>query len=766
VITKQDFSAGGINFSAWVLPGGKVAFVVDDTHDDIIPDSMLVLEPDPLNPDRKWDDILRGNFDVDPEEVRPRIDNKYQKLDILYEGLEQYQIAVDEIISHRKASSGAVSNLKNIRLAAAVQHGSKRLADNRAILAKVSKTLNVSEETGAKVKGRIKELKTRLIDQRASVGREPTKAAAAKILKTQSMIESAEEKAKRNNARTRRTLKKISAAEAEIESALARLRMLEGLGADVGDLDAIGNETNHPGGFATTPPPLAGNYEDDEPEEETSYAETDEENSYIPDDEEEVEESNIAPLLADDPNIIDEGRAFRQVELDANESDDITTTPVGEADHPFASEGEFTATNEEEERETMHIPEFKPFGFGNSKSDEEQQSPQVVIPDARKSAAVSSPSAAPSFAAPTPVPGFASQSSARVEREEPRAEIQVQPPVARPTAAVARDSVSQIHANAQASKSDGPGGLYYLILLILVALSVTTLYVYQDKLNSRIMPHLEQGTEQSGDVVSAANDNTNHPGGEAATPPPLAGNDDAGGEAFLDTEQITYIESFNDGENVESAAPIISEQNIPASAGMTEEVVGDVVETIPEPLPNTFQFDDGATTDAPSVEQAENALEHYDENAEWNGLNEVDNSNHPAAEGGTPPPLAGNLEEGVQNPDEILMCGEGETYLEESGGICCTNAGQANEECFPPLQARTDNAEPLDHRIAFDPDDDYRPDDTVIANTTPTEENGYGSTTPSGYAVHPSTLEGNLYGEDAKQLDNLIANIATEQEAL
>ncbi|MDR2685505.1 MAG: hypothetical protein LBB23_01880 [Rickettsiales bacterium] len=109
----------------------------------------------------------------------------------------------------------------------------------------------------------------------------------------------------------------------------------------------------------------------------------------------------------------------------------------------------------------------------------------------------------------------------------------------------------------------------------------------------------EESKVKSENVESVkATDESNHPGGNAATPPPLAGN------------------------SSEPAAPIVSEQSeIPAFAGMTdaEEVVSSPA--VAEPI----QLGGGT-------------------------------SNHPGGDAATPPPLAGNLEDDYSFDSAVEDC--------------------------------------------------------------------------------------------------------------
>jgi len=90
-VAFESFDIAGIRIEAAFDSEHRLLFVLDATKDKILPNVTLVLAD---RDGRKWDDILQNDFGVDPEAVRPRINNKYQKLDIDYEGLDHYADAI------------------------------------------------------------------------------------------------------------------------------------------------------------------------------------------------------------------------------------------------------------------------------------------------------------------------------------------------------------------------------------------------------------------------------------------------------------------------------------------------------------------------------------------------------------------------------------------------------------------------------------------------------------------------------------------------
>ncbi|MEE1110751.1 MAG: hypothetical protein UIH99_00885, partial [Alphaproteobacteria bacterium] len=85
-IHSTDFIIAGRPLRAF-FDDNKLIFVLDLSVSDIKPNVLLVINPDG---DRKWDDILSNDYGIVLENVRPKKDNKYQKLDIEYDGLAFY----------------------------------------------------------------------------------------------------------------------------------------------------------------------------------------------------------------------------------------------------------------------------------------------------------------------------------------------------------------------------------------------------------------------------------------------------------------------------------------------------------------------------------------------------------------------------------------------------------------------------------------------------------------------------------------------------
>ena len=87
MLNIREYNIAGNQLRAFYDENGELVFVVDLEINEKKPNVLLVINSDG---DRKWDDILENDYNVDLEDVRPKKDNKYQKLDIEYSGLDLY----------------------------------------------------------------------------------------------------------------------------------------------------------------------------------------------------------------------------------------------------------------------------------------------------------------------------------------------------------------------------------------------------------------------------------------------------------------------------------------------------------------------------------------------------------------------------------------------------------------------------------------------------------------------------------------------------
>ena len=84
-MTEYDIAGNAIR--AYYDNSNNLIFILDETINADKPNVLLVIDS---FDGRKWDEVLVNDYGVDLETVRPKRDNKYQKLDIEYGGLDVY----------------------------------------------------------------------------------------------------------------------------------------------------------------------------------------------------------------------------------------------------------------------------------------------------------------------------------------------------------------------------------------------------------------------------------------------------------------------------------------------------------------------------------------------------------------------------------------------------------------------------------------------------------------------------------------------------
>lgn len=218
-----DYAIAGNVFRAYYDAQGNLAFVIDDTQDPRKPNTLLVLD---AVGDRKWDDILANDMGVDLETVRPKKDNKYQKLDIEYSGLPVY-VALIAAYEADEDITDALVELELFRDTAARHAAGQRLAVAEDVAEKSRDTIETTAETIVELQERVRELRRKLADLRKSIGREPTKQSAAKILRCEARIDATNEKLSRAKKRLSNAQKRLDDADADADVARAILARLD-----------------------------------------------------------------------------------------------------------------------------------------------------------------------------------------------------------------------------------------------------------------------------------------------------------------------------------------------------------------------------------------------------------------------------------------------------------------------------------------------------------------------------------------------------------
>ncbi len=445
-LIMRTFDIDGNNINAFYDAGDNLIFVLDNAINAQKPNVLLVINPDG---DKKWDEILSSDYGVDLETIRPKVDNKYQKLDIEYSGLNIYENLINAY-NAGDALDDYLNDLMILRDSAMRHSAMMRLNSANETIAKTNATIIKTKESVIRLEARIKTLRSKLSSAKKEIGRVNTKQSASKILKLESQIEAANEKLKRAKKRLESAQKRLEVATVDAELASNLLSQPQH--------EIKQSSKNKPVMVAPEYPMQTIEAQEDE---------------------EEFGQDEIKPLFDEDPQILNENIAFKPIIFDAptfDESNEIVPVvndvpvetpenkPVLETLAPVESEPVFTPQPiiEEDIKEKPVLETIKPV----------EETPEPV-------------------AAPAPV-------APAVEPVIPVAPA-VEPVI--PVAPIVNNFQTPVEPKQEKSN---PGFLYYMLLIVLILLSVFTLWLYQKNMGTDVMPVLTAKTSESQIVEPAA----------------------------------------------------------------------------------------------------------------------------------------------------------------------------------------------------------------------------------------------------------------------
>ena len=359
-LTHTDYDIAGNVFRAYYDADKKLVMVLDFVINDTKPNVLLVTNP---VGNRKWDDILMNDYAVDLETIRPKKDNKYQKLDIEYTGLAQYD---DLIRAYENDTdlSDALAQINKFRNMAAQRAATERLNAANASSERARETIEKTNEIIKIQRTRLKDLQSKLTKQRRDIGREPTKQSAAKILRTESQIEATNDKLARAKKRLTRAQHRLYTATEDADIARTILA----------HQDEIVNKNDLPTSVAPTeiikystpsvPTVPAHQFTQVMTLHEPEFNEPKAENM--------AKDKKVKPLFDKDPEILDEEIAFKPIDFNlptedtAQETPDITPSALPEP-------------NKSVETPESALPAQEEF-------EEPDQTPELITPAQLKSA--------------------------------------------------------------------------------------------------------------------------------------------------------------------------------------------------------------------------------------------------------------------------------------------------------------------------------------------------------------------------------------------
>lgn len=711
-LTFIDYDIAGNSFRAYYDADNKLVFVLDFVVTDVKPNVLLIINP---VGDRKWDDILENDYGVDLETVRPKKDNKYQKLDIEYAGLVQY----DDLFRAYENGDDLDETLHELMLfrnAAAKRAAQERLGAAELTASRSRETIEKTNEKIAELQGRIKTLRQKLADAKQQIGKEPTKQSASKILRIESQIDSVNEKLKRAKKRLANAQHRLVVADDEIDVAQGILNKLNvNLPASPAPADVV----------ITTPAPVPAEIKDNvisEPKAEN------------------MADDEVKPLFDTDPNIIDEEIAFKPIEFDApvvptapvvpvvdieqdNQDDVAPIMPVMPVE-PIAVPS--TDTTEEDEEELL----IQPLSF-TPPTNFQPEEPAV---DTEQTVDTEQIAPNPIFDGFTPFPSedqtddiYATANNKPVqdvlepvvgpEYSPDNAEVAPVESEYRPVSPITNEPVAAVTPVDGGTQSGAkPTMLYYVLLGVLIVLSVFTLWFYQKSANDTL-PELGAKTEPA--VV------TEEVVAVVAEPEPVVV------EPTVDVEPVSVEPVINtelEAEVVEVTEPVVESEVaaeiVPVTEPVTEEpvksddekkedaspfieletlgpVIGPMVET-PEPAVAVVPTEEEILAKKPAYGAAARSDEMFVAAPEYETettvateevvVTPVVTQPEPVVTMSEPEIVTEYTEEFVSeeemcsdgNPPDRYGCCTGEEFvlLPDGERACCA---ESTGECFPPM---------------------------------------------------------------------------------
>ena len=695
-LTQKEYKISGNDFKAFYDDAGKLVFVIDATIDDRKNNVLLVINP---VGDRKWDDILSNDYGVALETIRPKKDNKYQKLDIEYSGLAVYDDLI-HAFEDGEDINGLLNDLVVFRDASIRRSAQERLEIAEQKAEKTRETIEKTNATIADLQSKLKILRTTLSQQRKQIGKEPTKKSAAKILRTEAQIDATNEKLRRAKKRLNNAQRRLVVAEEDAELAREILARKPITGKNVKsqskpkNLPAVKSEND-----ALVVKQLVDVPEKEEPQPEEEFKplevvkKEDYQEEYTGTEEAETKtmaEDEIQPLFDKDPGIIDEEIAFKPISFDddikaSNKEETVENYEKSVPEAGFAEEFSFVppvAKKEEVQEETDFIApiDIKPIAEVPETSepapvldsikavDSIQNNSLYIKEDSDKTLREAD------FMRPAPI-------VSEPEQDMPQKDDIAVAPVSSDARPVSPITGKAAPATPTQRK---PTALYYVMLILLIILSVFTLWLYQknagDKTPDLIAPVVTQA-EVVDNVQAGRAEELEESPFIPAVPTPVEEQEpvqEIVEEATVVSEELPPVQPA-----VVEPAPAIIEEPVQEDVVVEEEPVVEetiqettVVQPMVEPVAPPYE------KPAPVIESEEEIIaskpaynvsqneKMFVSGSEYDDSATYVNEDVPLCPDGTEPDFNG--------------CCTGEVYtdLGAAGFNCCPVSGG---DCFPPL---------------------------------------------------------------------------------
>lgn len=559
-LIMRSYDIDGNQINAFYDSGDNLIFVVDNTINEQKPNVLLVIDSDG---DKKWDEILSGQYGVDLETIRPKQDNKYQKLDIEYSGLAVY----DNLIKSYNAGEDLTDDLNQLvvlRDSAARHSAMMRLNVANDTIAKTNATIVRTKETIIRLQERVKTLRAKLNATKKEIGRVSTKQSASKILKLESQIEATNEKLKRAKKRLESAQRRLETATVDAELAS------ELLNRPATELKAI-VKNNAVG--------MPQKYEMQNVKSDEVFIEDDTSDNISESEEIDENESDVKPLFDSDPNIINEDIAFKPISFDAPlfiENNDNTAQQTSKETTVFEDENKDTVS------ESL---EFKPVIESMTPVINETESERKdIVPNFDEPLIVPEPEFIPEPVVETynqdeivarPIDNVPEQIDMKpaVETITEKSELPVVEKHIETTPIVDNSSLIQNTNEEIVVRRSRPTFVYYVLLMILIVLSVFTLWLYQTNM-SDTKPVLTAKTQETTENVNVVKETKPVASVDNVVKTEPSVNEES---VFLDDVIVSHETVSNDNESDVDVEPVVENTN----SEKTEDANASDVDTEP-----------------------------------------------------------------------------------------------------------------------------------------------------------------------------------------
>ena len=686
-LTAREYDIDGNLVRAFVNDDGDIVFVLDMLVDENKPNVLLVID---AVDDRKWDDVLENDYGVDLETVRPKKDNKYQKLDIEYSGLNVYRDLIAKYIAGDDVADSIIK-LNDFRRVAVRRAATERLAVAEKAAENARETITKTIDSVHELDTRLRQLRVKLSDVRKGIGKEPTKQSAAKVLRVESQIDATNEKIRRAKKRLDNAQKRLIAATDDAD--VARDILVRLGGADVSAKDLGNSIVPAPDNDEISFFPIEADEQQDLTITNNTKAE-------------DMADEEVKPLFDTDPEILDEEIAFKPIDFNAPiVAPDMTPVVQPEPQLPDVYE---------DPKDDVAI---EPLSFTPPINTEPLPEEDVVLPSQMVEFAPA-PVLDSITAVETPT-GFDVEEQQTEFIPQPVAPSYAQPaqepmPVAdvapapvdsglRPVSPLT--GVAPVVASSGATKHK-QSAVYYIMLFALIVMSIFVLWFYQKSTAENALPNI-------GGKVVPETVQTEEEVVEADVP------------TVVDVEEVSVDEEVV-AEPVVEPEPVVVEpepepmpepvvieaeptpvEPVEIVVPVTAPVINTVPTVVPEPKTVKVETEEEVLAKKPAygVSQKE-AMFVADDKFETDRLapavEEVVTVNAydtpivrvaesvPVVEYDEPKIVQEYIEEdeelicdGGATPDRFGCCpGESYTQIDNGGFVCCPDAGG---DCFPPL---------------------------------------------------------------------------------